>query len=109
MRHAFDLRRIGLALAAPPSRSSFALLVTALVLSPAGDPVWRPSAGDLDYGNEPRVLRRHLNQATVYYLSALAVAIGFRMNLFNIGVDGQYRLAAFAAAVVGSKSTCPSR
>ena len=24
----------------------------------------------------------------------LAVAIGFRMNLFNIGVDGQYRLAA---------------
>ena len=31
----------------------------------------------------------------------IAVAIGFRMNLFNIGVDGQYRLAALLAAVVG--------
>ena len=28
----------------------------------------------------------------------VAVAIGFRMNLFNIGVDGQYRLAAMFAA-----------
>ena len=48
-----------------------------------------------------------LNQGTVYYLSALAVAIGFRMNLFNIGVDGQYRLAAFTAAVVGSAISLP--
>jgi simple sugar transport system permease protein len=29
------------------------------------------------------------------------------MNLFNIGVDGQYRLAAFSAAVVGSKIDLP--
>jgi ABC-type uncharacterized transport system permease subunit len=32
-----------------------------------------------------------INQASMYYIAALAVAIGFRMNLFNIGVDGQYR------------------
>ena len=31
-----------------------------------------------------------LNRATPFYLSAVAVAIGFRMNLFNIGVEGQY-------------------
>ncbi|MGW5590888.1 amidohydrolase family protein, partial [Streptomyces sp. NPDC003857] len=31
--------------------------------------------------------------ASLYYIAALAVALGFRMNLFNIGVDGQYRLA----------------
>ena len=36
----------------------------------------------------------------VYYLAAVAVAIGFKMNLFNIGVDGQYRLAAMLAAAV---------
>jgi simple sugar transport system permease protein len=48
------------------------------------------------------VIALTFNQGTIYYLSALAVAIGFRMNLFNIGVDGQYRLAAFAAAIVGS-------
>ena len=35
------------------------------------------------------------------------MAIGFRMNLFNIGVDGQYRLAAFTAAVVGSSFELP--
>ena len=27
------------------------------------------------------------------YLSGVAAAIGFRMNLFNIGVEGQYRIA----------------
>ena len=43
-----------------------------------------------------------INQAAVpYYLAALAVAIGFQMNLFNIGVEGQYRLAAVVAAVFG--------
>ena len=39
--------------------------------------------------------RGHDQRRRVYYLSAVAVAIGFKMNLFNIGVDGQYRLAAF--------------
>ncbi|MGW3626047.1 ABC transporter permease [Streptomyces sp. NPDC000880] len=48
-----------------------------------------------------------LNQAGTYYLAALAVAIGFRMNLFNIGVDGQYRLAAMLAAVVGASVELP--
>ena len=36
------------------------------------------------------------------------MAIGFRMNLFNIGVDGQYRLAAFIAAVVGGAVALPA-
>ena len=46
-----------------------------------------------------------VNQAMVYYLSAVAVSIGFRMNLFNIGVEGQYSLAAFGAAYVGGQLT----
>lgn len=48
-----------------------------------------------------------INQASLYYLAALAVAIGFRMNLFNIGVDGQYRLAAMMTAVVGTHIALP--
>ena len=32
-----------------------------------------------------------INQAVPYYVAGVAVAIGFKMNLFNIGVDGQYR------------------
>ncbi|MFJ7956778.1 ABC transporter permease [Streptomyces sp. NPDC096319] len=48
-----------------------------------------------------------VNQTGIYYLAALAVAIGFRMNLFNIGVDGQYRLAAMISAVVGASVELP--
>ncbi|GGM59529.1 ABC transporter permease [Longimycelium tulufanense] len=49
-----------------------------------------------------------VNSASVYYLAALAVAIGFQMNLFNIGVEGQYRLAAVVAAVVGGAVALPT-
>ena len=50
----------------------------------------------IEYAGQPRTQVLILNQSTTYYLSAIAVAIGFQMNLFNIGVDGQYRLAAIA-------------
>jgi simple sugar transport system permease protein len=58
----------------------------------------------IDYGTQPDSLVDILNKATPYYLAAVAVAIGFRMGLFNIGVDGQYRLAALLAAAVGGAS-----
>ncbi|OZM75003.1 sugar ABC transporter permease [Amycolatopsis antarctica] len=48
-----------------------------------------------------------VNLATVYYLAGLAVAIGFQMNLFNIGVEGQYRFAAIIAAIVGAAVKLP--
>ncbi len=41
------------------------------------------------------------------YLSGVAAAIGFRMNLFNIGVEGQYRVAAFAAAAFAGAGWLP--
>ena len=102
-----DLRRIALAVVAPLLAIAFSLIVTALVLVSTGDPVWSTAQAVWDYGTQRSVLALTLNQGTVYYLSALAVAIGFRMNLFNIGVDGQYRLAAFIAAVVGSSFSLP--
>jgi simple sugar transport system permease protein len=88
-------------LAAPVLALAFSLLVTGLVLYFSGDPVLGTIEAIWDYGKEPRVIALSVNQGIIYYLSALAVAIGFRMNLFNIGVDGQYRMAAFCAAVVG--------
>ncbi|MFR9731122.1 ABC transporter permease [Saccharopolyspora sp. MS10] len=48
-----------------------------------------------------------LNTAGAYYLVALAAAIGFQMNLLNIGVEGQYRLAACVAAIVGGSLSLP--
>jgi ABC-type uncharacterized transport system permease subunit len=48
-----------------------------------------------------------VNSAAVYYLSGLAVALGFQMKLFNIGVEGQFRLAACVAAIVGGAWVLP--
>lgn len=48
-----------------------------------------------------------VNTAAAYYLVALAAAVGFQMNLLNIGVEGQYRLAACVAAIVGGSLSLP--
>jgi simple sugar transport system permease protein len=48
-----------------------------------------------------------LNSGAVYFLAGLAVAIGFQMNLFNIGVEGQYRFAVIVAAVYGGSVHLP--
>ena len=42
-----------------------------------------------------------VNRAVPYYVAGVAVAIGFIMRLFNIGVDGQHQLAALFAAAFG--------
>jgi len=43
--------------------------------------------------------------ATPYIFGGLAVAVGFRCNLFNIGAEGQIGIGALAAAWVGYKFT----
>jgi simple sugar transport system permease protein len=48
-----------------------------------------------------------LNNALPGFISALAVAIGFKTNLFNIGVEGQFKLAAILAAAVAAKVAGP--
>jgi len=42
-----------------------------------------------------------LYKATPLIFSGLAVAVGFRAKLFNIGVEGQYLIGAFCASWVG--------
>jgi len=102
-----DPRKVLLTLAAPAIAVLFAFIVTSLVLLAAGDPIVQTWETILEVGSQPRSISLILNSATVFYLSALAVAIGFRMNLFNIGVDGQYRLGVFTAAWVGSLISLP--
>lgn len=50
-----------------------------------------------------------VNQSSLIFLAALAAAIGFRMNLFNIGVEGQYTLGAYAAALVAGQAWFPGK
>lgn len=61
----------------------------------------------ISYGFEPRNIVSELNQTIAYYLAGVAAAIGFKMLLFNIGIDGQYRLGVFFAAVVGGAVALP--
>ena len=56
----------------------------------------------ISYGFDPRNLVSELNQTVAYYIAGVAAAIGFKMLLFNIGIDGQYRMGAFFGAVVGA-------
>ncbi|WP_020668242.1 ABC transporter permease [Amycolatopsis nigrescens] len=85
----------------------FSLLLSSIALVVSGaDPLRAlgTMAGQLFEGT---VAVDTVNLATVYYLAGLAVAIGFQMNLFNIGVEGQYRFAAIIAAIVGGALNLP--
>ncbi|MFF0382654.1 ABC transporter permease [Streptomyces sp. NPDC004286] len=102
-----DKERLLLGIAAPLLAIVAALLVTALVILATGKNPGAAFSDMVTYGFASDSQVYILNKATTYYLAGVAVAIGFRMNLFNIGVDGQYRLAAFVAAVVGGALTVP--
>ncbi|MCT9928734.1 ABC transporter permease [Planotetraspora sp. A-T 1434] len=96
-----------LAVVAPLLAVVFAVLITSGVLLVAGKPPLDAFTALAHYVVQPSGAVLIINFATQYYISALAVAIGFRMNLFNIGVDGQYRLAAVVAAGVGGAALLP--
>ncbi|MFG3011820.1 ABC transporter permease [Streptomyces cinerochromogenes] len=102
-----DKERLLLGIAAPLLAVVAALVVTTLVILATGKNPGAAFSDMVTYGFASDSQVYILNKATTYYLAGVAVAIGFRMNLFNIGVDGQYRLAAFIAAVLGGALTVP--
>jgi simple sugar transport system permease protein len=102
------LRGAGLLLIAPAIALALALVVAVLVLALAGANPTAILADALAYGLRPTTLIAVVNKAIPYYLAGIAAAIGFHLRLFNIGIDGQYRLAAFAAAVVGAAVAIPA-
>ncbi|MFJ5529728.1 ABC transporter permease [Streptomyces sp. NPDC093261] len=104
----FDKERVLLAVAGPVIALVSAILLTSIVLIASGKNPFEPYRLMIEQATFSDVQVLIINQASMYYLAALAVAIGFRMNLFNIGVDGQYRLAAMMTAVVGAHLALPS-
>jgi general nucleoside transport system permease protein len=102
------VRGAALLLVAPVAAGALALAVAAAVLQLAGaDPV-ATLRDALAYGLRPETLVAVVNKAIPYYLAGIAAAVGFHLRLFNIGIDGQYRLAAFAAAVIGASVALPA-
>jgi len=91
------LRSVGLALLAPLIAVVVSVLATTIVIAAAGG-----APGDfwsaLFSNPLPRVRVNIVNQTAIIYIAAVAAAIGFRMGLFNIGLEGQYTVASFAAA-----------
>ncbi|RBM04521.1 sugar ABC transporter permease [Streptomyces sp. PT12] len=102
-----DREKLVLGVAAPLLAIVTAVAITSAVMLMTGDNPFRAFSVMLDYGSKSDSQVWIINKAIPYYLAAAAVAIGFRMNLFNIGVDGQYRVAAFFAAVVGGALSLP--
>jgi len=101
LRQRVDLRGVLLTLAAPVAAlviavafSSIALLISSIDPLLAYQRMW-------EYGTDVNSIVDILNRSSYYYIAAVAVAVGFRMNLFNIGVDGQYQIAAMVAAAAG--------
>jgi ABC-type uncharacterized transport system permease subunit len=101
-------KRIALALAAPVLAFVVAGLVASLVLMITGDDVggfWNVMFSWPAHRNIVNIL----NTTALLYLSGVAAAIGFRMNLFNIGVEGQYKIAGFAAAAFAGEAWLPGK
>jgi general nucleoside transport system permease protein len=53
-------------------------------------------------------LQGTVQRATPLMISGAAVAVGFKMNLFNIGVEGQFRVALLTTAVLGAAVQLPA-
>jgi ABC-type uncharacterized transport system permease subunit len=84
------------------------LLVGALVLWISGKDATALFEKMWDNLTSSAKLYETIDRATPMIIAAVAVAIGFKMNLFNIGVEGQYLMGVFFAAVIGTKFELPS-
>ncbi len=105
---ASPLSQVLLAAAAPLGAFLFSLIASAIVLIAAGGNPLEAVADMLTHASKLEVQVSMINRATPLYISGVAAAIGFKMNLFNIGVEGQYRMAAIFAAYVGGAVVLPS-
>ena len=56
-----------------------------------------------EYGSTGKSIVSIINRSIPLYISAIAVAVGFKMGLFNIGVEGQYLMGTLVAAYIGAQ------
>ena len=102
------IRRLVLAFAAPTIALGAAIIISSIVLLASGSSPVEVYGDMLENGSRLETWVDILNRATPLYIAGVAAAIGFRMNLFNIGTEGQYLLAAFFAAAAGAAVELPT-
>jgi simple sugar transport system permease protein len=101
-------KAFGTALLAPLVAVVVAVIATSLVIVISGSDSGIGDFWSVMLSAPTRTTRVDMVNLTVeLYLSAVAAAIGFRMGLFNIGVEGQYGLAAYVAAVFAGAGFLP--
>ena len=106
------VRRIGPALFAPVLAVVVAFVISSIVMAALQVNPFRVFQVMFDFGDTPSqqitAMVVVINRAIPLFLSGLAVAVAFRMGLFNIGVEGQYRLATIMAAAAGAAVSLPA-
>lgn len=85
-----------------------ALVICGIILQITGKDAIDAYTKMFETGMEGNKLLESLQRATPLMLSAVAVAIGFKMGMFNIGVEGQYLFAALMGAVIGAELDLPA-
>ena len=84
-----------------------ALAIAGVLLAATGYNPFEAYSKMISAGLEKDKLLEALSRATPLMIAAVAVAIGFKMNLFNIGVEGQFLMGMFFAAIVGAYVDLP--
>lgn len=96
-----SVRKMLLSLLAPASAIIFALIVASIALFAVGRNPFEAFGSMWDFATTSTSVASIINRAIPLYIAAVAVAVGFQMGLFNIGVEGQYLIAALFAGWVG--------
>jgi general nucleoside transport system permease protein len=86
----------------------FALALCGVFLALIGHNPFSVYKQMLNYDISRDSLLDAIRRAVPLMLSATAVAIGFKMGMFNIGVEGQTRLAVLLTAAIGAQVNLPA-
>lgn len=101
-RFSINWRQLLIELLIPLLAIFTALVIGALVIALTGASV-TAAYGGLFRGalGSPQAIANTLVESTPYILAGLAVALGFKCGLFNIGAEGQLAMGSLFAAVAG--------
>ena len=101
-------KQVMVTLASSLAAVALALVLAGILLAVTGKNPFDAYSKMLEAGLQEKKLLEMVQRATPLILAAVAVAIGFKMNLFNIGVEGQFLIGMFCAAVAGTYVHLPA-
>jgi general nucleoside transport system permease protein len=103
-----DHRQALITLGSSAAAVVLALVIAGILLAITGKDPFAAYSKMFSSGFQKDKLLEMVQRATPLMIAAVAVAIGFKMNLFNIGVEGQFLMGMFCAAVAGAAVHLPA-